>query len=364
MIDPHSSALGLCLTGGGVTGAMYQVGCLAAIEEVIDPERARPFRVYVGSSSGATLAATLAAGISPLRLYRALLDPSDDFFPLERHHLMRFHTSEWKRVVSTALSAARKLASSAAASPLELRLGAELDRFFDSMPAGIFTLDAYERFFSDFMTRRGIPERFDAMKAVLRIVAHDLDSGGRVVFGAGALADVPVARAVVASAAIPILYAPVRIGLRDFVDSGVGELAHVDVARAEGCHRVLVINPMVPVHIDVTVRDVPTGHGLRGRVRDKGLLGVYNQALRLRMEESLRDGLSRYRDKNPEASIVVLEPAQADATMFMYSPMNFAARRVILEYAYTSTKTSLHAPGSALRALLESTGSLRPPAST
>ena len=37
------SKRGLCLGGGGITGALYEVGCLAALEEQYadqDPERA------------------------------------------------------------------------------------------------------------------------------------------------------------------------------------------------------------------------------------------------------------------------------------------------------------------------------------
>ena len=47
--------MGLCLGGGGITGVMYEVGCLAALEESFEGFSAADFDVYVGSSSGATL---------------------------------------------------------------------------------------------------------------------------------------------------------------------------------------------------------------------------------------------------------------------------------------------------------------------
>jgi hypothetical protein len=42
--------------------------------------------------------------------------------------------------------------------------------------------------------------------------------------------------------------------------------------------------------------------------------------------------------------------------MFVHSPMNFAARRVILEDAFKSTVTDLRKPDSKLRALFERKG--------
>lgn len=351
--------MGLCLGGGGITGAMYEIGCLAALEEFFEGFAASDFDVFVGTSSGATVATVLAGGFPAMRLYRAMLDPADDFFPLRRNHLLRLDGSEWKRVGTSVVGAARRLLSSAASRPLELDLWNELDRFWDSLPAGIFALDPYERFLEAFMKRRSVAARFDAFPRRLLLVANDLDRGARAVFGQGELADVPVARAICAAAAIPLLFAPVRIDGRDYIDGGMGEVAHADLAAAEGCEVVLIINPMVPVRADVEEPGVPTGHGLERRVRDKGLIWVYSQAWRLRSEARLVEGLRRYGVEHPSTTLLLLEPDPDDATMFMYSPMNFAARRTILEEGYVRTMRQLQHEGSPLRVRLEAAG-LRP----
>src|SRR5262249_7684510 len=144
-----------------------------------------------------------------------------------------------------------------------------LERFVDSLPAGVFALDTYERFLSEFMQRRGIPSRFADLPRRLFLVASDLDAGRRAVFGQGELAEVPVASAVSAASAIPLLYAPVEIAGRDYIDGGIGDAAHADLAAQEGCRLIVVINPMVPVHAGASGRDVPTGHGQKRSVRDK-----------------------------------------------------------------------------------------------
>ena len=355
MVDARSR-MGLCLSGGGVTGAMYQVGCLAALEDRIEGFAASEFDVFVGTGSGATVALALASGLNVQRMYRALLDPADDFFPLQRNHLLRIDLGELLRVFGSAIAAARRVVSSAATSPLDVNVWDELERFVDSLPAGVFTLDAYERFLTEFMQRRGVPLHFADLPRKLFIVASDLDAGKRALFGHGDLAHVPVARAVAASSAIPILYAPVEIDGRDYVDGGIGDAAHIDVAEREGCRLIVVVNPMVPVHAGADGSDVPTGHGKKHRVRDKGAIWVYNQAVRIWMEARLQLGLEQFRQAHPHTSVMMFEPKQTDATLFMYSPMNFAARRAILQEGYTQTVRRLSDPESPLRATLKAHG--------
>jgi NTE family protein len=347
---------GLCLCGGGVTGAMYEVGCLAALEDFFDGFYACDFDVFVGTGAGATVAVALAGGLRAGRLYRALLDPADDFFPLKRHHMFGFDTAEWRRVVVTVLGATRRAAASLIARPLEADVWHELERFVDSLPAGLFSLDPFQRFVAEFMERRGIASRFAELPRPLALVAHDLDAGARAVFGPAPFTDVAVPAAVAAASAIPVLFAPVRIHNRDYIDGGLGEVADVDVAAQLGAEVVLVVNPMVPIRSEVETRDIPTGHGRMKRVRDKGLLWVYNQAVRLRSHAGLRAGLARYREDHPERAVLLLEPDPSDATLFMHSPMNFAARRAILTHAYTTTYQMLRRPSSALRQLIEQRG--------
>ncbi len=342
--------MGLALCGGGITGAMYEVGCLAALEDGLPGFSASEFDVYVGTAAGATIAALLAGGVAVKRMYRAMLDPQDDFFPLERRHFFRFDTSEWRRLASSAVRALQRATTRVVSRPTDFDLWEELDRFYDSVPAGVFNLSAYETFLEGFFERRGIPDRFEDMPRRLFIPANDLDAGERVVFGSGRHAQVPVARAVCASSAAPVLFTPVRVGDRDYVDGGPGPVAHVDVALRWGADLVVVINPAVPVRTDPTAAGVPTGHGPMARVRDKGLLWVVDQAMRMNSHAQLAAGLRRLQAEVPHAALVTLEPRLDDATMFMHSPMNFAARRTILRYGYDTSMAMLRRDGAALRA--------------
>ncbi len=330
--------IALCLTGGGATGAMFQIGVLAALEDAVQNLNASEFDLYVGSSSGASVAAALAGGKPVQRLYRAFLDPADVYFDLERKHLMRMDLSEWRRTLTTTLAALRHGAAnlfSRGPAPMPSKLWEELDRLYDSLPAGLFSLDAYERFLEAFFIRREVPNSFSSMPKPLRILAHDLDSGAEVRFGSPGLDKVPVSRACIASMAVPPFFSPVRIGDRHYIDAGAAGMTHVDVAIEEGADAIVVVNPMVPVRVD----SVPTGHGTRDSVRDKGWMWVMNQAMRIATHKLMAEACQRVQSSGH--TVILIEPEPSDGILFMYNAASFAARRKILEHAYRSTRARL-----------------------
>ena len=336
MSDPKAICA-LSLPGGGLTGALYQIGALAALEDALQGRV--DFKLFIGSSSGASVASALAGGIAPDRLYRALLDPVDNFFPLERHHILRLDFDEWRRTLTTSAMALRtalaRLSSRrdpGSSEPAHLFFWEQVDRLNDSLPAGLFRLDRYERLLAEFFLRRGIPNTFKTLPAALRVAAYDVDSGERVVFGSKGHDDVSISLACSASLALPLFFSPVRIGDRHYLDGGLGHVAHLDVAEAEGASLCIVVNPLVPV--STAHQAVPTGHGVRASVRDKGPLWVFNQSLRVGAHARLHQEVAR--SKNVE--VLVLEPEPSDVMLFLHNPTNLQARRAILEYAYRTTR--------------------------
>lgn len=342
-LDDRGFKLALCLPGGGFTGALYQVGALAALGDGIQGVGGQTFSVYLGAGTGATVASALAGGTAVDRIYKALLDPADPFFPLERGHILQLDLHEWKRTLDTgwvairhglARLSTRQVVGEAAP---HLTILEQMDRLNDSLPAGLFRLDKYERFLAEFFLRRGIPNTFRAMPRNLLIAASDLDSGERVLFGSPGFEDVPVSLACSASMALPLFFSPVRIGDRHYLDGGLGHVGHLDVADSRGADLAIVVNPLVPVSTEKG--GVPTGHGVGESVRDKGMLWTYNQALRIGAHARLHQETARYSAPNSRMRVLVLEPRPTDALLFMHNPAaNIAARRAILEYAYRTTR--------------------------
>jgi NTE family protein len=336
--DPETK-IALCLPGGGATSAMFQIGALAAFEDSVEGLEVNRLDYYVGSSGGASVAAALAGGLPVQRIYRAFLDPADVYFGLERKHLLRVDLGEWRRTLVSAFSALRHGASSLlsrTSAPAPAALWEELDRLYDSLPAGLFTLDSYERFLEDFFVRRGVPNSFYGMPRPLRIMAHDLDSGQLAVFGQGHSAEVSVTRACIASMAVPPFFSPVRIGERHYINAGAGQVAHLEVAVEMGANVLIVVNPMVAS----SVATVPTGHGHRDSLRDKGMMWVLNQAIRIGIHKIVSEECARIASAG-RAKVILIEPSPEDCILFMYNPANFDARRAILEYAYRHTRAEL-----------------------
>jgi NTE family protein len=328
--------LALCLLGGGAMGAMFQIGALAAFEDTLEGFQANNFDLYLGSSAGASVAAALAGGLPVQRLYRAFLDPADVYFGLERGHLLRVDLAEWRRTVVSAALALRHGASSLLSgktTEMPARLAQELDRLYDSLPAGIFTLDGYERFLEAFFLRRGVPNAFSDMPRALRILAHDLDSGEPVAFGAPGFDQVTVARATIASMAIPPLFSPVRLGDRHYISSGSAEVEQLERAVSEGAEVLVVVRPMVAI----SAASVPTGHGERDSLRDKGMMWVFNQARRIGVQRSVEAAITRIQESG-KAEVLVLQPQREDGILAMYNPASYDARRGMLEHAYRHTR--------------------------
>jgi NTE family protein len=157
---------------------------------------------------------------------------------------------------------------------------------------------------------------------------------------------------------LPLFYSPVRIRDRHYIDGGVGRVGHLDVAEGEGADLVVLVNPMVPVHAETS--GVPTGHGARASVRDKGLMWVYNQAMRIGVHARLHHALDARQKTNgvpsgvsTQTPLLLIEPRPTDVVLFMHNPASFAARRTILEYAYKTTRERVTQWIDANRALID-----------
>ena len=68
--SPMRKRLGIVCAGGGVTGAIYEIGALAALEDRLENVSITDFDVFVGVSAGAYISALLANGVTPGLLFR------------------------------------------------------------------------------------------------------------------------------------------------------------------------------------------------------------------------------------------------------------------------------------------------------
>ncbi len=319
----------LVCAGGGVTGAVYEIGLLRALEDLLD-RSVLELDLYVGVSGGAFVASLLANGVPPHEMYEAVTSRSRRPLGVSTAPLFRLGVGELvrrgaraPRVLSDALWTALT-GEGRNMSDLALSL-------FELLPAGLLDTGGIQEYLADLFRRRGVTDSFQRLLRQLYIVAVDLDTGEAVSFGDEGSPRVPISRAVQASIALPGLFRPVRIGGRDYVDGGVKKTAHINLAIQHGADLVICLNPIVPIRADHMLRSRLGGH-----LSDKGISYVLDQALRIMLRGRMEYGLERYSQEHPEVDILLLEPSRDDMRMFSYNIMRYSARRVVAEHGYRS----------------------------
>ncbi len=86
--------IALVLAGGGMTGAVYEIGALRAIDDLLVDRSVNDFDIYVGTSAGAIVASFIANGITPADMYRAIAGEHPDLPALRREHIFSFNYRE------------------------------------------------------------------------------------------------------------------------------------------------------------------------------------------------------------------------------------------------------------------------------
>ena len=334
--------------GGGITGAVYEIGCLRALEDLLD-RSVLDLDLYVGISGGAFVGSLIANGISPRDIYAEATARARHPLGVSEAPLFRLGLGEFFRCSARAPRVLTEALVTAFAgegrSPADVLLS-----LFELLPPGLLDNSGIHEFLHEVFKGRGRTDRFQDLARELYIVAVDLDSGGAVAFGENGHRGVPVSRAVQASTALPGLYRPVRIGGRDFVDGGVQKTAHINLAIKHGARLVICINPIVPI----------LNNGLRGplngHLSNKGVTYVLDQAMRIMLHGRMQYGLERYRAEHPEVDILLIEPTRDDMRMFRYNIMRYSARRIVAEDGYRSVIMSFRRHRHAYERLLRRHG--------
>lgn len=232
-MSPGEPVTGLILSGGGARAA-YQVGVLAAIAELLPAGASNPFPVIVGTSAGAVNAVSLASGALD---FSAAVQRLTEFWQgFRSHQVLR---SDWPGVIH---QASRFVSHSL------LGIGAKV-------PVALLNSSPLRHLLEHKLDLRGIDQAI-AQKQLhaVAVTAFGYESGQAVTFYQGGRSidawlrhrriGVPTQLKVehlLASSAIPLLFAPVKIGDEYFGDGAVRQSAPISPALHLGASRVLVV---------------------------------------------------------------------------------------------------------------------------
>jgi predicted acylesterase/phospholipase RssA len=329
----------LVLAGGGLTGAVYEIGALRAIDDLLIDRTVNDFDIYVGTSAGSLVASFIANGLSPEEMLQVI----DGSHPLgktiEREHLFNLN---WQSYFKWGLKMPVKLIEAWSHYLRHINDMTLFDLFWslsEALPAGFYDPMGLERFVQQELHDLNFSNDFNQLERELYIIATDLDSGQRAIFGRDHL-DAPIAKAVAASSALPIVYKPVRIRDNEYIDGGTRGNASIDLAIEQGATLVVCINPLVPFD-NQNKQLIPFLGPDGGHLSEKGVQSVANQVFRIMLHSGLNYHVKQLRRAHPEVDIILIEPKPEDYQMFFYNIMRYSARLIVARHGFESVTVDL-----------------------
>lgn len=328
----------LILGGGGITGGMYELGALSALDDfIVSGRKSGEFDLYVGISAGSILSAFLANGITVREMCSSILDEGNRGFFLRREDIYELPFGNLFRFLGRSLRSLGSIVRHIRRSgqPVTfLNILAVLQQF---LPAGFFSNANLERYVARTLSEEGRTDDFRAVRKPLAIVATEVDTAERWIFGEGGRKDIPISTAIRASTAIPVFFEPVRIEDRFFVDGAAERVGHLDIPAALGADLIVMINPIVPIYNDRSAVCIPRFDGQCGSLTERGVTAIAEQTFRINSRVKLELGVLLFRADHPATDLVVIEPSPAESSLFLYGSMNFAERVHSLNYGYNSS---------------------------
>ena len=386
----------LVLSGGAISGGAFKLGGLQALSSFMLNRKIREFDIYVGVSAGALLATFLANGVSSEELTKSMegrkgqIDPiplSAIYFPNYMEFILNplqtvgnaatfiprylFHFLAANNVFRKEF---RKLASEFIVHPnhenfqkffryclLKTESGShKLFLRWKFLPNGFFSTEKFERAIRKNLEKNHLCNDFETLykrrKNELYIVATNLNTAQREIFGYGYRQNVPISKAMEASIALPLFYKPVKIDNIDYVDGAVVKTTSIDLAIQKGAELIICYNPFRPFNHDVFCERCEEGQS-RLNIAEDGIYAVFNQVLRTLLHSRLMHGINSYRN-NPEfkGDLIVIEPTEYDAEFFDMNPMAFWERRKAAKRGFLSVKASIHEKYPELKRVLGAYG--------
>lgn len=339
-MNAEHSKIALVLAGGGLTGAVYEIGALRAIDDLLQDRTVNDFDIFVGTSAGAIVTSLLANGMTPTDAMNALAGRHVEVRALWAGDLFRPNYGEFISRVRHFPATLRNALRHYSRNVNDMNLWDFIWTLIEVLPSGLYDGAALDTYIANALNRPGLSNDFRALARELYIIATDLDTGQRGVFGTDQNSHVPISLAVAASSAVPLLYKPVRIGQRDYIDGGMRGNASIDLAIEHGAKLVVCINPLVPLD-NRRKRGVPMLGPDGTYISDRGMQAIGSQVIRILMGSGLSYHIKTLRRRHPDVDIILIEPRADDFQMFFYNIMRYSARLLVAEHGYQSVTLDL-----------------------
>ena len=217
-VPPSHPRIGLALSGGGARGIAH-IGVLKVLEEM-----RIPISCVTGTSMGAIVGATFAAGTPPGKMEEVVLAANwDEIFrdrPPREEIAVRRKIDDYKTLFAP-------------------EYGVKDGGL--SLPKGVIAGVSIESFFRNLSTPAFGVTDFNKLPIPFRAMATDIETGDAVVLSHGSLA-----QAMRASMSVPGAIAPIEIDGRLLVDGGIANNLPIDEARKLCGDVIIAVNISTP----------------------------------------------------------------------------------------------------------------------
>jgi NTE family protein len=335
------SKTALVLGGGGFTGGVYEIGALRALDLLAVNSTVNNFDVYVGTSAGSFVAAMLANGVSPEEMMQVINTQEEtELEDLQLDKVLKLNYLGFLQKTMALPLRSVELARSM----IRFREVSAIDfgvALAENLPSGLYSGRGVNDYVAEALGDGGRTNDFRLVDPELYLTATDLDTCERIVFGEQGWDDVPISKAVECSTALPVVYKPVDLKGRQFIDGGIRSTTNVDIAVEKGAKFIVVVNPLVP-YVNDFEKTIPTMFGTRvRRVSDMGLPAIANQTFRLIAHARLHQAVEQWQEKYPGVDIILVEPEADDELMFGTPIMDYSRRLQIARHGFESVTAAL-----------------------
>jgi len=301
------SKVGLVLGGGGITGAAYELAALMAIHMATswDPNSSE---VIIGTSAGSFVAGTVRSGrLSIDSLARRDESQEDVANRIRSAVYRRRRPGGVRRWIKHGLVPGLRRPG------VSLILGSPAP--FDAAGIGDWLTEEV----GDFAV--GWPDDPTV------IVAYELESKRRVAFGTLDAPDVALRDAVSASSAVPLVFAPLELNGKHYVDGGI----------VSGTHADLVLASEVPLDFVLIIAPMASNE-----IRDGGRFyeSVFDRVGRAALDEEV----AMIHEAWPDTEVLTITPSVDVQALMHPNPMSATAAVPSFIKTLSSLRTKLARP--------------------
>ncbi|HTO01791.1 MAG TPA: patatin-like phospholipase family protein [Microthrixaceae bacterium] len=300
----------LVLGAGGTVGIAYHAGVAKALmDSGLDPAGVD---LVVGTSAGAIVGSILRSGADMDEIWRQALADQNPFMPGEPFFRPDVIFSQgWRtplglgrRLIGSGYVAQRTVMHWPTITP-----PAALQRFYRGGLGSVTEQrDEFVRWAGE-----------DWPQGQLRLCAFDIVTGRRFVLGNSEEPRVALPDAMRASAAVPVLYPPVRCGRRLLIDGTAHSSTNLDIAVKEGAELIIVAAPMA-----LDREDLPPAH-----------LRVHREFFERRMACEIRKA------EKAGARVLTIRPSSQETSVHGLNMLRSGGHSQVAELSYSTTREVL-----------------------